>query len=352
MRSAPARWRSILRGFPVANHTDSHPWLTTLSASGIRQEVAGNEATVERLLGRSMLKLLRPPNGAYDQQVLDVAGGLGYRLVLWDVDSGDTATSSTTSVIHYATGGINGSIVLLHCGPSVTPAALGSIISSYRARGFKFVDLATMLGLAPPPPAMACRVRNARSGAIKGNLQAAVRAARAGDRLVLRGTCRGTTTIGKQLSVRGTQNKRSRTPTLAGMGRGPVLTVRPGAKVAVTGITVRGGAADRAAGILNRGRLTLKDVVVRGNKAREAAGGIANKGQLELRGKTSVRGNRSGGHAGGVLNWGTLVLSYGTRINGNQAATSGGGLDDRGTVTAPGCGRKIHHNSPDDCVGT
>jgi peptidoglycan/xylan/chitin deacetylase (PgdA/CDA1 family) len=351
VRSAPSRWRSILRGFPVANHTYSHAWLDRLSASGIRSEITTNEAALERILGRPMLKLLRPPYGAYDGQVLDVAGALGYRLVLWDVDSGDTLTSSTSTVIDYATRGGDGSIVLLHCGPSVTPTALGSIIASYRARGFRFVDLATMLGLEPPAPAMACRVRNARSGVVKGNLQAAVRAASPGDRLVLRGTCRGTTSIGKPLSIRGTQNKRSRTPTLAGMDKGTVVTVRPGTRVSLTGVTIRGGAADRAAGIRNLGRLVLTDVVVRGNRAREAAGGIANKGHLELRGKTSIRGNTSRGHAGGVLNWGTLDIGYGSRVVGNEAATSGGGLFDRGTVQAPGCGRKIHHNSPDDCVG-
>ncbi len=351
LRAAPERWRAILRGFPVANHTYSHAWLDRSSAAAIRREISKNESVIERMLGRPMLHLLRPPYGAYDSQVVRVADSLGYRTVLWDVDSHDTSMSSSSTIAANAKKGINGSIVLLHCGPSATPAAVSAIVASYRARGFRFVDLATMLDLEPAGPAMACRVRNADTGVTYGNLQAAIRAASVGGHLVLRGTCRGTTSIGKSLSVRGIEGQRSGTPTLAGMGRGPVLTVRPGVVVTLTGLTVRGGAADRAAGILNLGRLTLRDAVVRGNKAREAAGAVANKGKLVLRGSTIIHGNRSRGHAGGILNWGTLVMADSSAIVRNRAATRGGGLFNRGTLVGVACGLDVHHNTPDDCVG-
>ncbi len=351
VQRAPGRWRSILAGFPVANHTLSHASMDRLSAPAIRREISTNEAVIEKALGRSMLHLLRPPYGAYDSQVLSIASSLGYRPVLWNVDSRDFAVSSSSAVVRNSTRGGNGSIVLLHCGPAVTPGAIDAIIDSYRGRGFTFVDLATMLGLKPSRPAMACYVRNARNGAAKPTLQDAVRTARSGDRLILRGTCRGKTAIGKDLTIEGNQNRRSRTPTLAGAGKGPVLEVRPGATVTMTGITVRGGAAARAGGILNRGRLVLRDAVVRGNKAREVGGGILNKGHLELRGRTSIRSNRSGGFGGGVVNRGSLVVSQGSRIVNNGASTSGGGLYNRGSLVAPGCASKIHHNAPDDCAG-
>lgn len=350
VRAAPARWRSILRGFVVANHTLTHAWLDRLSVEGIRREISTNEAVIEQALGRPMLRLLRPPYGAYDQQVLQVADALGYRTVLWDVDSGDTSTSSSTTVVRNATRGVNGSIVLMHCGPAVTPAALGSVISAYRARGFEFVDLATMLGLQKPVPPQACRVRNTRTGAVKTSLGAAIRAAATGDRLVLKGTCRGTATIGKDLSVKGRKVGRSGTPTLAGMDRGPVLTVRPWATAKLIGITVRGGAADRASGILNWGRLTLKGVTVRGNESRDAGGAIVNRGRLVLMGGTSIRGNTSGDRGGGVLNRGTLVMAQDASITRNRAATVGGGLYDRGTSVGVVCGRNVRGNAPDDCA--
>jgi hypothetical protein len=43
--------------------------------------------------------------------------------------------------------GTNGSVVLMHCGPNVTPYLLPDVIASYRARGFRFVTVAQLLGV-------------------------------------------------------------------------------------------------------------------------------------------------------------------------------------------------------------
>ena len=142
IRRAPNRWRTILRGFPIANHTMGHVDLSRSRAprrSGTRSHA--NEVAIERVLGREMLPLLRPPYGSYDRAVVRIADSLGYRTILWDVESGDTKSGATTwSVIRAATRGGKGAIVLLHCGPSVTPAAVRPIVrqlpaSRVRARG-------------------------------------------------------------------------------------------------------------------------------------------------------------------------------------------------------------------------
>jgi peptidoglycan-N-acetylglucosamine deacetylase len=144
----PARWRALLEGFEVANHTRSHPFLPRIPDASIRREVAGDERLIESILGREMLRMVRPPYGAYDQRVLRVLGEIGYdRTVLWDRSSGDTSSGATaTRVFRAATRGRGGSIVLMHCGPSATPAALPAIIKSYRARGYRLVGLTDLLG--------------------------------------------------------------------------------------------------------------------------------------------------------------------------------------------------------------
>jgi peptidoglycan/xylan/chitin deacetylase (PgdA/CDA1 family) len=348
VRSAPKRWRAILRGFPVANHTLTHAWLTRSSEAEIRRQIVVNERVVERVLGRPMQRLLRPPYGAYDQRVLRLAGSLGYRVVLWDTDSKDSAAVASTTVVSNASRGINGSIVLMHCGPAVTPAVLGSIIGSYRARGFKFVDLAMMLGLAPPD--MACRVRNVDSGVTKGSFGKAVRAAFAGDGLTVRGTCRGAVTIGRDLHVRGVRTATSGPPTLAGMDKGTVVTVRSGVSLKLSDLTVRGGAADRGGGIVNRGELVLRNVIVRGNEARDGGGGIVNDGDLVLRDSSSVRGNTARAEGGGILNGGSLALEDTSVVTHNHAGVPGGGVVNRGTITGVRCGENVHDNVPDDCL--
>ena len=74
LNAQPAFWRRILRGFPVGNHTTSHFDLVTQPDSVVRQQIARNEAIHERVLGRPMLKVLRPPYGSQDARVRRIAG--------------------------------------------------------------------------------------------------------------------------------------------------------------------------------------------------------------------------------------------------------------------------------------
>jgi peptidoglycan/xylan/chitin deacetylase (PgdA/CDA1 family) len=132
------RWWWILRGFPIANHTLSHRDLTHERNAEIRKQIAANEQAIEGALGRPILKLLRPSYGAYDGDVIRIADSLGYRTLTWTIDSRDTKPGATTrSVIRDGSAGGRGAIVLLHCGPSMTPAVVGPIIERYRRRGFR-----------------------------------------------------------------------------------------------------------------------------------------------------------------------------------------------------------------------
>ncbi len=317
----------MLSGFAIANHTRTHPFLTQLGAAEIRSQIATNERIIEQALGRQMLPLMRPPYGAYDSEVVRVADSLGYRTILWDTSGGDTTSGATTSsVIRNATRGGNGAVVLLHCGPSVTPGAVGPIIDSYRARGYQLVDLGQMFGLASAPLPDACRVKDVDAGTVRRNFRKAVAAASPGDRLLLRGTCRGSTTIAKDLLVRGTRTKDSGPPTLDAKGDGRVLTIRRGATVVLQGLTITGGADREGGGIRNAGTLSLRDVVVRANRSR-FGGGIHNRAGavVRLNGKTSVRGNRAR-VGGGVWNAGSLTMTGTSAIGRNRALHDGGGL--------------------------
>ncbi len=69
LRTAPAAWRRILSGQAVGNHTWSHADLTHLGEAAIRAQIRRNETVHERILGRPMLKVLRPPYGAEDGRV-------------------------------------------------------------------------------------------------------------------------------------------------------------------------------------------------------------------------------------------------------------------------------------------
>jgi peptidoglycan/xylan/chitin deacetylase (PgdA/CDA1 family) len=147
VRVAPAFWRHVAAlGFPIGNHTAAHPDLTKLSARRVQNQISRDERVVEAITGHAMIKVLRPPYGVYDRTVLRIAGSLGYRTVLlWDTDSGDTSGGSDAAQIRSALRGTNGSIVIMHCGPSSTPRILSSVIRGYRKRGFTFVTVPALL---------------------------------------------------------------------------------------------------------------------------------------------------------------------------------------------------------------
>jgi peptidoglycan/xylan/chitin deacetylase (PgdA/CDA1 family) len=74
-------------GHRIGNHTYNHPKLTTLSRAKIKEELIRTEALISPYLKGK--KLFRPPYGAHNALVDDVVAELGYRLVIWNVDTVD-----------------------------------------------------------------------------------------------------------------------------------------------------------------------------------------------------------------------------------------------------------------------
>jgi peptidoglycan/xylan/chitin deacetylase (PgdA/CDA1 family) len=144
----PTLWRSIARQYPIANHSTTHPHLTRLTSRQVFREIDGARRTVERITGRPMVRMFRPPYGSRNATVDAAAYRAGFKMtVLWNVDSRDWERNiSDERVYRLATAGGKGSIVLLHAGPAVTVRVLPRIIDAYRQRGFRFVTLPQMFG--------------------------------------------------------------------------------------------------------------------------------------------------------------------------------------------------------------
>lgn len=109
-----------------------------------------------------------------------------------------------------------------------------------------------------------------------------------------------------------------------------VFHIHPGSNVTLSGLTIRNGTTANGAGILNKGSLTLNEVVVSGNQAvteYACGGGIFNDHILTLNNSlvTGNQANYGGGglYLGGSVNLNATVVSDNvvTRPDGN-----GGGL--------------------------
>jgi hypothetical protein len=171
---------------------------------------------------------------------------------------------------------------------------------------------ATSVSAASPT---ACRVQNTMTGKTYTALQQAVDAARQRDRLTVKGVCVGKTVIDKDLVITGERTERTVKPVLSGAGKVRVLEIKQGARVSLRDLVITRGLAVRGAGIRNRGRLTLRDVVVRGNSNypdtwRGRGPGVYNEGRLRLNGATRIAHNDpTNGSLYEVFNRGTLVVN-------------------------------------------
>ena len=92
------------------------------------------------------------------------------------------------------------------------------------------------------------------------------------------------------------------------------------------GFTITGGANETGGGIYcERGRPTIRNCIIRGNRASDYGGGIACGGNATFM-QCTISGNLSEGDAGGIGSWGRHARFINCLIAGNTAATDGGGL--------------------------
>jgi peptidoglycan-N-acetylglucosamine deacetylase len=157
---APALWQRVAElGFPIGNHTVSHPYMPGLTFQQQWIQIWNDRVALERVIGEPSLAVFRPPYGAYSPGTLIAAHAAGYDIVLnWDASFADSSRRPdgkqwpTASYARAASRGINGSVILGHCGSSIDLAALPAVIASYRERGFTFVTIPELLGLPGAKP--------------------------------------------------------------------------------------------------------------------------------------------------------------------------------------------------------
>ena len=133
------------RGHEIGNHYDTHPQMSKLSESQLRQELKGMSDKVEALTGQRPT-LFRPPYGDYDNKVVTVARTEGYEVVQWSVDSLDWKNKGVEDLIRRATAKVEkGDIILFHNDSKYILDALPTILTTYREQGFTMIPAGEIL---------------------------------------------------------------------------------------------------------------------------------------------------------------------------------------------------------------
>lgn len=149
-RTGTVQRKMLANGNMIGDHTWNHPDMARLSPSAQRSELERTAAAIRRATGFTPC-LWRPPYGAVNRTAIAEARSLGLLTIQWDVDPVDWKMPGATTIYQRVVGAAhNGAIILQHYGGGPryqTYDALPREIRTLRARGYKFVTVAQMLGL-------------------------------------------------------------------------------------------------------------------------------------------------------------------------------------------------------------
>jgi peptidoglycan/xylan/chitin deacetylase (PgdA/CDA1 family) len=147
-RQAAAHPQLVRRVAQAGQQVDGHTWnhlvLDRLPPAQVAAEVDCTNRLLARLAGRPV-RLLRPPDGAYDKTVVNLLATRRLQLILWTVDSRDWAHPGVRRILATVARELRpGAIILLHDGGgdrSQTVAALPALLRQLHARGYRAVAL-------------------------------------------------------------------------------------------------------------------------------------------------------------------------------------------------------------------
>src|SRR6478752_2085606 len=143
--------RAAREGHEIASHSWSHPNLAKMSQEGVRSQLQRTDDEIKSATGKRPT-LFRPPYGSItERQKRWIHDEFGYDIILWDVDPLDWKRPGPAVVRNRILKETRaGSIVLSHDIHPGTIEAMPSTFDELEAKGFKFVTVSELLGMATP----------------------------------------------------------------------------------------------------------------------------------------------------------------------------------------------------------
>ncbi|KXG75802.1 Peptidoglycan-N-acetylglucosamine deacetylase [Thermotalea metallivorans] len=133
------------RGHEIGNHGYGHKMHSKISREANIWEIKKTEEIIENIIGVKC-KYFAPPAGDFNQTTLEVAGSLGYKTILWNIDTIDWREDSTADVIikRVMNKSHRGAILLMHPKPE-TIKALPYIIEKISEKNIKIGTVSNLL---------------------------------------------------------------------------------------------------------------------------------------------------------------------------------------------------------------
>lgn len=148
--------RVALEGHEIGNHTYLHHVLIYYTDDELQLEIKHTESLIEKITGKKT-GLFRPPKAWVTKQEKNYIIGLGYKIILWTLNSKDWVTFlGDKHIARYLEKHVEpGSIILFHDSGgtfsieggdrSKTVKAVSKLIDRLKAEGYKFVTISELL---------------------------------------------------------------------------------------------------------------------------------------------------------------------------------------------------------------
>ena len=145
----PERILSIAEaGHEIGNHTYTHAYISKITERQLRDELQKTEDALVKITGQRP-RVFRPPGGYYNDASLAIVTEMGYKSVLWSLDTRDWSMPESDTVFSCVEENATaGDIILFHDLEDKrlpTPKALRKIIPYLLENGYEFVTVSQLI---------------------------------------------------------------------------------------------------------------------------------------------------------------------------------------------------------------
>ena len=133
------------KGHEIANHGYFHKDHKKLNEEQNRNEIVMTQQLIEGIIGKRT-NLFAPPSGSFDNLTLKVAESLGYKTIMWSLDTIDWRDKDTKLIFKRATEKTkSGDLILMHPTKNTTEA-LDDILKTLKEKNLCVTTVSNVCG--------------------------------------------------------------------------------------------------------------------------------------------------------------------------------------------------------------
>ncbi len=141
-------------GHELASHGNRHIDYSNLSRDEICREIMKAHQSILDVTGVTT-RLIRLPNGDYNNTVIQAARDCGYQAIQWSVDSLDWMNPGVENIVTRVREKLHpGAIILMHASDTCkeTAEALPQVLAELKSQGYRLVTVSQLLEIGPGEP--------------------------------------------------------------------------------------------------------------------------------------------------------------------------------------------------------